>query len=117
MPNPLDSENASIRERLFGGNGAVHIWNCLGSQAAEPFKAVLWCALEPGGFVGRHRQEVFPEIVICVGGQGRAIVGETMHPLTEGALVFLPVGTSLSLHNDSKTEALNYIIIKAKSGE
>lgn len=83
----------------------MHIWNCLGNQASEPFEAVLWCALEPGG------------IVLCVGGQGRAIVDETVHWLAGSALVFLPVGTTLSLHNDSKREALEYVIIKAKSGE
>ena len=82
----------------------MHIWNSLGNQASEPFEAVLWCALEPGGIVGRHRQEAFPEIVICVGGQGRAIVGETVHNLAGGALVFLPLGATLSLHNDSKRE-------------
>lgn len=113
MPNPLNPDQATVREKLFEGKGAVHIWNCLGNQAAGPFKAALWCALEPGGFVGRHLQESFPEIVICVGGQGHAVVGADRKALCPGALVFLKPGTPLSLYNDSKTEALEYLIIKA----
>jgi quercetin dioxygenase-like cupin family protein len=116
MPNPLHPDRATIREKLFGGKGGVHIWNCLGNQEAGAFKAALWCALEPGGVVGRHRQEEFSELVVCLNGQGHATVGETRKELCPGALIFLPLGTGLSLHNDSKTQALEYLIIKAQEG-
>ena len=44
------------REALFGGKGAVTVWNLLGRTPAPPFTAVLSCELDPGGSVGRHRQ-------------------------------------------------------------
>lgn len=117
MPKPLHPDQATIREKLFGGKGAVQIWNCLSSQPTGPFKAALWCALEPSGFVGRHRQVEFPEIVLCVGGTGHAVVDDTAHSLEKGVLVYLPLGSALSLHNDSDSLPLEYVILKAQSSK
>ncbi len=119
VPNSkkLSADKSTVREDLFGGKGAVQIWNCLSSQPTGPFKAALWCALAPGGFVGRHRQVEFPEIVLCVGGTGRAIVDDTTHSLEKGVLVYLPLGSALSLHNDSDSLPLDYVILKAQSSE
>ncbi|MDP6934467.1 MAG: hypothetical protein QGG40_16195 [Myxococcota bacterium] len=104
---------ADIRENLFGGKGAVRIWNCLPATSTEPFTAALWCELEPGGSVGRHRQTDCPEVVLCLGGSGRAVIGDRSHALVRGALVHLPLGAALSLHNDREDEVLEYVIIKA----
>lgn len=117
VPNSkkLSVDRATVRENLFGGKGAVQIWNCLSSQPTDPFKAALWCALEPGGFVGRHRQVEFPEIVLCVGGTGRAVVDDIPHSLEKGVLVYLPLGSTLSLHNESDKLPLEYVILKAQA--
>ena len=104
---------AETREHLFGGVGAVRIWNCLPPNSTDPFKAALWCELDPGGSVGRHRQTAYPEVILCVGGAGRAVIGDTTHVLVRGTLVHLPLGTSLSLHNDREDASLEYVIIKA----
>ena len=111
----ITPERATVRENLFGGTGAVHIWNCLSSQPTDPFKAALWCALDPGAFVGRHRQEEFPELVLCVSGTGRAVVGEVSHSLEKGVVVYLPLGSALSLPNDSESLPLEYVILKAEA--
>jgi quercetin dioxygenase-like cupin family protein len=111
----LSDDRATIRKDLFGGNGAVQIWNCLSSNSTNPFKAALWCALEPGGFVGRHRQVEFPEVVLCVGGTGRAMVDDNPQPLEKGVLVYLPLGSTLSIHNESDKLSLEYVIIKVQS--
>ena len=113
----LDESRSEIRENLFGGEGAVRIWNCLTSHPTEPFKAALWCQLDPGGFVGRHRQTEYPEVVLCVGGIGRAVVGGQAHSLVRGNMVYLPLGATLSLHNESDEVALEYVIIKAEGAQ
>jgi glyoxylate utilization-related uncharacterized protein len=59
----------------------------------------------------------FPEIVLCVGGTGHAVVDDTAHSLEKGALVYLPLGSALSLHNDSDCLPLEYVILKAQSPE
>lgn len=103
------------REALFGGQGAVTVWNLLGVARAEPFTAVLACELEPGGSVGRHVQEHFPEIVIGLEGDGAAIVDGTPHEVTPGAVIHLPLGSVLALENLSPEAPFRYLIIKARS--
>ena len=109
----LDRDDQQTRSNLFGGTGAVQIWNCLPSASCHPFTAALWCELEPGGHVGRHRQTTYPEVILCVGGTGRAIISDQTHPMVRGTLVHLPLGANLSLHNDSAETPLEYVIIKA----
>ncbi|HEY8432759.1 MAG TPA: cupin domain-containing protein [Sandaracinaceae bacterium] len=104
------------REALFGGEGAVVVWDLLGRASAEPFTAVLWCALEPGGRVGPHVQEHFPEIVVGLDGDGEATVGGAVHPLMPGDVVYLPLGAVLSITNRSRDEPLSYLIVKARPG-
>lgn len=111
----LSDRAPSRREALFGGKGAVVVWDLLGRASADPFTAVLWCALEPGGSVGRHVQEHFPEILIGLDGQGEARVGDTTHPLMPGDVVHLPLGAVLSIENLSSEEPLSYLIIKARA--
>ena len=101
------------RRDLFGGHGEVRIWNLMGQQAAAPFTAVLWCALEAGGRVGSHHQQDDPEVVICLGGSGRATVDNQGYPLAEGTLVYLPLGSFVTIENQSADEPLRYLIVKA----
>jgi quercetin dioxygenase-like cupin family protein len=103
------------REALFGGEGAVLVWDLLGRRDAAPFTAVLACELEPGGSVGRHRQDEYPEIVIGLEGEGEASVDGTAHALEPGALVHLPLGAVLAIANRSSSEPLRYLIIKARA--
>lgn len=102
------------REALFGGEGAVTVWDLLGRMSASPFVAVLSCELDPAGSVGRHVQEHYPEIVIGLEGDGEASVNGELRPLTPGQVVHLPLGAVLAITNRSKDEPLRYLIIKAK---
>jgi quercetin dioxygenase-like cupin family protein len=105
-----------VQRGLFGGKGRVRVRDLLKGAFAEPFTAVLACELEPGGSVGPHVQEHFPEIVVCTAGAGRAWVDGRTAELTPGAVVWLPLGGVLSLENLSRDEALSYLIIKAHGG-
>ena len=109
----LDKQNAFVQENLFGGQGAVHVWNLLGSQTALPISAVLWCELEPSGSVGPHQQQADAEVVICVSGEGQATVAGQTFALGPGALVHLPFGATLSLENTSSERPLCYLIVKS----
>ena len=110
----MDKPSGSFFQRsdLFSGTGTVTIWNIL-KQAQEPFSAVLWCELEIGGFVGPHMQQRDPELIICLSGQGMAKVNGKRHELITGELVSLPLGATLSIHNEGE-EPLRYLIVKAK---
>ncbi len=110
----LDQAHSFSRTDLFGGTGTVEIWNIMPKTGAPPFTAALWCRLEPGGDVGQHVQQAFPEAVICVRGVGQATVNEHAHPLTAGAMVYLPLGARLSLRNLSEDDPLEYLIIKVQ---
>ncbi|MGK0362838.1 MAG: quercetin dioxygenase-like cupin family protein [Bradymonadia bacterium] len=105
---------AFVQANLFGGRGEVQIHDLLSGAAVPPFSAALWCALEAGGSVGAHRQQHDPEILIGLGGSGRAFVDDVPHALNEGDLVYLPLGSLLRLEN-SADAPLQYLIIKAKS--
>jgi quercetin dioxygenase-like cupin family protein len=113
-PLPLDDARADRRVGLFGGVGAVRVWDLLGGAAAEPFSAVLACELEPGATVGAHVQQRDPEIVLCLAGQGAALVDGVVHELVPGAVVHLPFGKTLALENVSPVEPLFYLIIKSR---
>ncbi|PRQ01071.1 Cupin domain protein [Enhygromyxa salina] len=101
------------RENLFGGIGTVKVWNLLRTKA-PPFTAVLACELDPGGRVGRHRQQEFPEIVVGIAGLGEAVVGKQQFGLRPGDVVYLPQGETLELINHRDDEPLQYLIIKAR---
>ncbi len=101
-----------IRRDLFGGTGAVKVYN-LDPSPMPPFAAALWCELEAGGSVGRHLQEHYPEIVIGLEGDGEATVGQQAFPLKAGSVVQLPLGSVLSLRNLSSEAPLRYLILKA----
>jgi quercetin dioxygenase-like cupin family protein len=104
---------ADAREALFGGEGTVRVWDLLSRRTAPPFTAVLGCELTPGGSVGRHQQQHCPEIVVGLGGEGRARVNGVEQPLLTGDVVYLPLGAILEIVNPS-TEPLRYLIIKAR---
>jgi quercetin dioxygenase-like cupin family protein len=106
-----------LREGLFGGQGVVRVWNLLADHrsAPKPFTAVLSCELDPGGSVGRHSQEQFPEIVIGLEGSGEATVDGREQALDPGDVVHLPLGSVLALRNRSDSEPLRYLIIKARA--
>jgi len=110
---PKKPPNFTQRD-LFGGSGAVDIWNMRTSNC-PPFSASLWCSLEPNGVVGRHRQQDDPEIVICIAGEGVAMIGKTAHVMVSGVMLYLAFGQVLSIENKSDVESLDYLIIKAKS--
>jgi uncharacterized cupin superfamily protein len=92
----------------------VLVWSLLAGPA-EPFTAVLSCELGPGGSVGDHVQQEFPEIVIGVSGDGTAVVDGAELPLRDGDVVSLPRGSVLSIVNQSATEPLRYLIVKARA--
>ena len=107
-PHPTD-----IRSNLFGGKGDVSVSSLLDGNGA-PFTAVLWCELTPGGSVGHHVQQEFPEIVIGIEGDGAATVDGAPHPLGHGDVVHLPLGSVLSIENRSSEVSLTYLIVKAR---
>lgn len=112
----LEDRRPARRDALFGGRGSVHVWDLLAGAPAPPFSAVLWCALDPGGSVGRHVQEHFPEIVVGLDGEGEARVDGVAHPLAPGDVVHLPLGSVLAIQNRSPDEPLHYLIVKAQAG-
>lgn len=101
------------RRNLFGGLGEVRVWSLM-SGDLPPFDCVLGCELDAGGSVGVHVQERCTEIVIVTEGRGVARVGRDVTPLEPGVVVSLPLGESLALRNESKTEVLRYLIVKAR---
>jgi quercetin dioxygenase-like cupin family protein len=104
---------SDVRHGLFGGRGAVRVSSLL-NRAADPFTAVLACELEPGGSVGAHVQDAFPELVIGLSGQGQASVDGGVQALEAGDSVFVPLGAVLTIENLSRDESLQYLIIKAR---
>jgi quercetin dioxygenase-like cupin family protein len=109
----LDETQADARTALFGGKGTVRVWDLLRGRSAEPFAAVLACSLDPGGSVGPHVQQAFPEIVVCLDGEGTALVDGAGHPMHPGSVVHLPFGSTLSIENRSESAPLRYLIVKA----
>ena len=105
------------RTELFGGTGTVLVWDLLGAPPISPFAAVLACELEPGGSVGDHVQEHFPEIVVCVSGDGAARVNGVAHAMQAGTVVQLQLGHTLAFTNHSSAEPLSYLIIKAAGAQ
>ena len=103
----------SVRNDLFSGKGEVLVWNLLQDKVAPPFEAVLSCQLEAGGHVGPHVQEEFDEIVVGLTGYGEARVDKKPMPFGPGAVVYLPLGSTLELFNEAPDKALHYLIIKA----
>jgi len=99
------------RQALFGGRGAVRVWN-LGGRPMPPFTALLACELEPDSSVGAHVQQEFPESLIVIEGNGTAYVADDPTPLAPGSVVFLPLGATLALENASSTAPLRYLIVK-----
>lgn len=107
------TRNVDVRSNLFGGRGDVSVCSLLEGNGA-PFTAVLWCELTPGGSVGRHVQQEFPEVVIGLEGDGAATVDGAPYPLGRGDVVHLPLGSVLSIENRSSELTLTYLIVKAR---
>jgi quercetin dioxygenase-like cupin family protein len=101
------------RLRLFGGSGAVLVWNLCDGGPKPPFGAILACELEGGGSVGTHAQQEFAEVVIVLEGQGRAHVAGAPVPLQPGVTLEIPLGHTLALENGSPQDPLRYLIVKA----
>ena len=101
------------QHNLFNGQGRVQIEDLLRARQLGPFREVLYCHLDPGAWVGAHRQEHFAEILLVAEGRGRALVQGQEQVLQAGSLVLLPLGHSLELHNTDAREPLSYFIIKA----
>lgn len=94
----------------------MRVWD-LAPGPASPFAAVLACELEPGGSVGTHLQEHFPEIVIGVDGLGSVLVNGVRSDLRGGSVAELPLGHTLSITNESHDQPLRYLIVKARHVE
>lgn len=107
-----------IRTDLFGGQGAVCVWNLAGAAALglDPFTAVLQCELDPGASVGGHKQAQFAEIVIGLEGEGEATVDGEVKRLCAGDVVAVATGAMLGLRNRSNDQSLWYLIVKARVG-
>jgi quercetin dioxygenase-like cupin family protein len=103
-----------VRSALFGGRGDVQVWSLLTEQA-PPFTAILSCELSPGGSVGPHVQQEFPEVVIGVEGDGQATVDGEGRALAAGDVVYLPLGSVLAIENRSTDAPLRYLILKARA--
>ena len=101
------------RERLFGGAGAVLVWNLCDADPRPPFGAVLACELEGGASVGTHVQQELAEIVIVLEGQGVAHVAGAPEVLQPGAVVQIPLGHTLAIEDGSPSQPLRYLIVKA----
>ena len=112
---PVPAESSIVQIDLFGGRGQVRFRDLLRGSTAEPFTAVLACELEPGGSVGPHVQEHFPEIVVCTAGEGRAWVDDQPISFTTDSVVWLPLGSTLRLENLADNQVLRYLIVKARS--
>ena len=93
------------------------VWDLLGRAELSPFTAVLACELSPGGRVGVHRQELYPEIVVVIEGAGSAELDGAKVPVAVGTLLALPLGSTLSLTNESTSVPLRYLIIKAEAAK
>jgi quercetin dioxygenase-like cupin family protein len=106
--------NPDRREALFGGTGEVLVWDLMERPVLRPFTAVLACELAPGGRVGTHVQEHYAEIVVVTEGEGTAELDGVACPITMGAVLALPLGSTLSLANRSSAQPLRYLIIKAE---
>lgn len=102
----------AVRERLFGGQGAVRVWSLV-AMPLLPFTAVLACELEPHASVGAHVQEQYPEIVVGVSGSGRVAVNGVERAFAAGSVVELELGQTLAISNAAGSEPLCYLIIKA----
>lgn len=90
----------------------MRVWD-LGARTA-PFTAVLWCELEPGGRVGKHRQDTDDEVVIVVEGEGVLYVDGKAFASVRGSAVALPLGGALEIDNASADTPLRYVIVKAR---
>ena len=113
---PPSHSNYFERKDLFGGTGTVKIWNLsstMKQQEISPFRASLWCSLQGHGFVGPHKQQEFPEMIICLSGKGMVQVQQKTHEFFPGIQIYLPLGSVLSIKN-SMEEELEYLIIKAE---
>ena len=113
---PPSHSNYFERKDLFGGIGTVKIWNLsstMKQQETPPFTASLWCSLQGKGFVGPHKQQEFPEMIICLSGKGIVQVQHITHEFYSGVQIYLPLGSVLSIKNILEEE-LEYLIIKAE---
>ncbi len=109
----IEKGKPDVRADLFGGRGEVRVSSLLPGQT-EPFTALLSCELAPGGTVGPHFQEHFPELILGLEGRGAATMNDAEHTLCPGDAVYLPLGSVLSIRNCSDAEPLRYLIIKAR---
>lgn len=112
-PAPASAAPVTVYTNLFGGTGEVRVFSLL-QGAMEPFTAALSCELAPGGSVGAHVQQEFPELVIGIAGQGEARVNGVAHPLDALHAVHLPLGAVLQIVNLAAHEPLRYLIVKAR---
>lgn len=108
----LAPEHGDRREALFGGAGAVRVWELLPDEPTEPFAAALACELDVGGSVGAHVQQREAEIVVCIEGRGTVVVSGVARAFTPGVTAWVPLGAALSLRNEGDAP-LRYLIIKA----
>ena len=111
-PDQLDRARATVRHELFGGTGAVHVWD-LGATT-PPFTAVLYCELDPGGRVGDHVQQADHEVVVVVSGEAVLYVNGAAKACLEGDAVAVPLGARLAIDNASMETPVRYVIVKAR---
>jgi mannose-6-phosphate isomerase-like protein (cupin superfamily) len=102
-----------VHQDLFGGRGKVTVELELERQPPA-FECVLRCTLAAGGSVGTHVQEECDEVLVVLAGKGSATVDGKRVALRPGTVVPLALGQTLALKNGSKTQALRYLIIKAR---
>lgn len=113
---PLDPQRAEVRERLFGGEGSVSVWDLGRGALVPPFTAVVFAELSPGGSVGRHQQASDDELVIVLQGEGVLYVDGRAAACGRGSVVGLAKGSVLEIDNASIEAPLQYVIVKARRG-
>jgi mannose-6-phosphate isomerase-like protein (cupin superfamily) len=112
MSDAPSTKPTDTRTSLFGGAGEVHVVDLLAGADAGHVRALLRCRLDPAGSIGPHLQQAEDSLFVHLGGRGHAVVDGERHPFGADDFVQHPLGRTLSLHNDSATEALDYLIIK-----
>ena len=86
---------------------------CAESTACNSGGICAPCELEPSGVVGRHVQQEFPEILICLSGEGVVTIGVESHRFVTGVCLTLPLGEVLQISCGDQAP-LSYLILKAR---
>lgn len=109
----LTTEAGVVQTGIFGGSGAISVWNLPGRQPAASFTAGIACELGSGGEVGHHAQQRDAELLIGLDGMGVVTVAGMATGFGPGAVVHVRRGTSIAVRNADDAVPLRHLIVKA----